>query len=182
MEFTKDALSRAFAGGDDFGVHAGEVQAAAVAGVFHLDAFVDDDGEAGGEGALGGGQVAEPELHPDRGRIDALFLARDGLADDFIHVLRRAEDVDDIDGEGDARKIGINFFAEDGFGLRIHGHDAVTLILEVARDEVARLLPIAGKPDDRDRLRCVQQVIDLRHVLITRALFGRQARVERDSA
>jgi hypothetical protein len=173
---------RTFPGGDDLRIHPGKVESAPVAAMLHLHALVDDDGQSGGEGALGGGEIDDAQLHPDRGRVDSLLFARDGLVDDFIHVLRRAEDVNDVDRERNAGDIGIDFFAEDRLGLRIDRYDAIAFVLEITGHEIARLLPVAGKADERNRLRRVEQAIDLRHVLITGALFGRQARVERDSA
>jgi hypothetical protein len=49
-----------FAGGDDLGVHAREMESAAITAMFHLHALVDDHGESGGEGAFGGGEIDEP--------------------------------------------------------------------------------------------------------------------------
>ena len=176
------ALPRAFSRGDDLGIHAGEVESAPVAAMLHLDAFVDDDGESRGQGALGGVKIDDAQLHPDGGGIDAFLFAGDGLVDDFVDVLRRAENIDEVDGEGDAGDVGVDLFAEDRVGLRVDRHDAVAFVLEITGDEVAGFLAVTGETDERDCFRRVEQVIDLRNVLKTGALFGREACVERDGA
>ena len=61
------ALSR----GNDLRIHACKVESAPVAAVLHFHAFVDDHGQARSQGALGGGEISEAQLHPDRGGIDS---------------------------------------------------------------------------------------------------------------
>ncbi len=79
------------------------MEAAPVAAVLHLHAFVHDHGEAGGARPFGGGEIHDPQLEPEGGRVDASLFPRDRLVDDLIDVARGTENVDQVDREGGPR-------------------------------------------------------------------------------
>ena len=78
---------------------------------------------------------------------------RDGLLGDAGQRIRRAEDVDDVDGHGHVGEALEALLAEDLGLARVDGDDAVAVPLEVEADEVAGAQLVLRQPDDRDGLR-----------------------------
>ena len=160
-------------GGDDFCVHACPVKGAAVTAVLHLDALVDDGDEASFDGAVGAREVDDAELEPDGFGAESYSVIDDGG-----NFGRRAEDLDEIDGDVDALEVGITLLAENLGCPWIHGNDGVALIKKVRRNHVARLRFLAGETNDGDRLGLAKELSDGRRVLELCSLLGGEYRVE----
>jgi hypothetical protein len=93
--------------------------------------------QAGRFRALGGGDVAERELEPDR-----LHARGDRVVDDGVEELAASEDVDEVhvDVRWDVGEVIVRTLALDDRATqeRIHRDDAVALRAKEARDGVAR--------------------------------------------
>jgi hypothetical protein len=100
--------------------------------VIFQDAAIHGHRDAGGAGARGGGFVDDAFLHPH-----SLGLELDGSIHERAGSFRAAEDVDDVDGEGNRFQRGVGALAEHLALVGVHRHDAVALRLHVLADAVA---------------------------------------------
>src|SRR4029078_2488407 len=104
-----------------------------VAGVFHLDAAIHDDGHAAGLGDAPAFLVDHRELTPEVPGADL-----DRVGGNRRQRLRRAKDVDDVDGNRHIEQTGAALFAKDLGFARVHGNHAIAVSFQVVPDEIAR--------------------------------------------
>ena len=136
------------------GVHAVPRQFAAEPAELDLQAAVHDDLDARPPRRLRRRRVvADAELHPHH-----LGADRDRVIDDRADLVRRAEDVDQIDRLGDVAQRGVDGLAEQRLAgeAGVDRDDAVALALQVAHDEGARPVPVGRGADHRDGARPLQ--------------------------
>ena len=107
---------------------------------------------------LGGGGVSHPELHPYHRR--AMI---DGTVGDRPGRFGIAEDVDHVDGLGQALQIGIDQLAENfaASGAGINRVDPVSLGLKVLHREIRRPVPAGTCPDHRNGPHRCEDLLDI---------------------
>ncbi len=91
----------------------------------------------------------------------------DGFPGNPRQGVRSAEDVDDVNRLGHLQKAWVAHLAEN---LRLAGIDwnyPVAMALEIEPNKVACSQLVRGQPDDRNRLRRVQQTLDRDRILIS---------------
>jgi len=113
--------------------------------VFDEEAGVFDYEETTGAGFFGGCGVGDSELQPQSFGADG-----DGGIGNGRDSFGAAEDVDDVNGDGDVFETGVGFFAEYFPFVRIDGNDAIADGLEVSGDFVGRTGGIGGEADYGD--------------------------------
>jgi hypothetical protein len=129
--------------------------------VFDLDAPIHDDGETTGLRDTPAFLVDHGKLTPETGGAD-----RHGLPGDLGQRIRRAEDVDDVDGNRYVGETVEAFLAEYFLLARVDRNDAIPVALEIEPDEVARAQMVPRQPDDGDGLRAVDHALDRQRILI----------------
>jgi hypothetical protein len=123
--------------------------------VFDEKASVFDYQEASGLGFFCDACVGDSLLEPQRFGVDG--YGRIGYR---RHFLGTAEDVDDVDGNGDVFQSGIGFLAQDFGYVRIYRYDFVADGLEIGRHAVGGSEGIGGEADYGDGFGVSEQIGD----------------------
>src|SRR3984893_3478400 len=148
-------LKAAAHGRDALRVEAEPVHPSRIAGVFDLDAPIHDDGETPRLRNAPALLVDHRKLTPEIRRTD-----RHRLPGDRGQRFRRAEDVDDVDGNRHVNQAVEAFLPEDLRLARVDRNHAVPVPPEVEPDEIACAQLILRQPDNRDRLCPVEHLLD----------------------